>query len=71
MNAATRVQIIENLKFLKMAAIKSELENQLRQASESNIDYEQFLLDLTEIEVCSRLENGRKRRLRDAKFSQL
>jgi len=47
------------------------LEGCLRQARESSEDYAEFLLNLTEIEVATRMENGRKRRLRDAKFPLL
>jgi len=38
---------------------------------ENSQDYGQFLLNLTEVEVATRMENGRKRRIRDAKFPLL
>ncbi len=43
----------------------------LRQAKEGKIAYEEFLLNLTEIEVQVRRENGRKRRTREAGFPLL
>ena len=43
----------------------------LRQAKEGKIAYEEFLLNLTEIEVQVRRENGRKRRIREAGFPLL
>ena len=47
----------------------SHLEAQLRQARESKEDYAEFLLNLSELEVATRMENGRKRRIRDARFA--
>jgi DNA replication protein DnaC len=71
MNAAVKVQLMANLKYLKLAAVTAHLESHLRQAKEARQDYAQFLLDLTEVEVTTRMENGRKRRIRDAKFPLL
>lgn len=71
MNAAIKVRLIDNMKVLKLSAMIGHLEEQLRQARESSKDYEEFLLNLTELEVATRMENGRKRRLRDAKFPLL
>jgi len=71
MKAAVKAQLLANLKALKLSAIISQLEGCLRQARESSEDYAEFLLNLTEIEVATRMENGRKRRLRDAKFPLL
>ena len=71
MKAAVKVQLLANLKALKLSAMIAQLEGCLRQARESNEDYAEFLLNLTEIEVATRMENGRKRRLRDAKFPLL
>ena len=44
------------------------MEGQLRQAKQDKLSYEELLLNLTEIEVLSRKENGYKRRLSEAKF---
>jgi DNA replication protein DnaC len=71
MNPAVKVQLIENLKFLKLAAAKANLETCLRQAREAGSDPSEFLLSLTDLEVSSRMENGRKRRVRQAKFPLL
>ena len=71
MKAAVKAQLLANLKALKLSAMISQLEGCLRQARESSEDYAEFLLNLTEIEVATRMENGRKRRLRDAKFPLL
>ncbi|RLJ03476.1 MAG: AAA family ATPase, partial [Candidatus Aenigmatarchaeota archaeon] len=71
MNAGMKALLIENLKALKMSAMITNLDSHLRQASQDKLDYDEFLLNLTEIEVQVRLENGRKRRLREAKFPLL
>jgi DNA replication protein DnaC len=71
MKAAVRAQLLANLNALKLSAVISQLEGCLRQARESSEDYTEFLLNLTELEVATRMENGRKRRLRDAKFPLL
>jgi DNA replication protein DnaC len=68
MNAAIKAQLISNLKTLKLSAVVSHLESQLRQARESKEDYTEFLLNLTELEVATRMENGRKRRIHEARF---
>ncbi len=71
MSAALMAQLKANLKSLRLAAIGSQLESHLRQAKENSVDYAEFLLNLTDLEVATRLENGRKRRIRDAKFPLL
>jgi len=69
--AAVKVQLLANMKFLKLAGMISQFETCLRQAREKSEDYGEFLLNLTEIEVAVRTENGLKRRTRDAKFPLL
>lgn len=71
MNAGMKALLIENLKALKLSAMITNLESHLRQARQDKLDYDEFLLNVTEIEVQLRLENGRKRRLREAKFPLL
>ena len=71
MNAGMKALLIKNLKALKMSAMITNLDSHLRQARQDKLDYDEFLLNLTEIEVQVRLENGRKRRLREAKFPLL
>ena len=71
MNAAVMTQLKANLKVLRLAAIGSQLESQLRQTKEAGQDYAEFLLNVTDLEIATRMENGRKRRIRDAKFPLL
>ena len=71
MKPAVKVQLLENLRFLKLAAVTTNLEACLRQAREAGSDPSEFLLDITELEVASRMENGRKRRVQQAKFPLL
>jgi len=73
MKASVKARLTDNLKplTLKLSGMAAELEGSLRQAREGREDYDEFLLNLTELEVAVRMENGRKRRLRDAKFPLL
>ena len=68
MNAGMKMLLIENLKKLKLSTMIRDLESMIRQANQESLSYEEFLLNLSESEVQTRQENGRKRRLRDAKF---
>ena len=68
MNAGMKALLIENLKSLKLSTMISNLASHLRQAKQDKLEYEEFLLNLTEAEVQVRKENGCKRRLREAKF---
>ena len=60
-----------NLKALNLTNMARHLEQQLRQARDGGIDYGQFLLELTELELRIRSENSEKRRLKEAKFPLL
>jgi DNA replication protein DnaC len=71
MNAGMKALLMENLKTLKLSTMTRNLKGNLRQAQQDKLGYEEFLLNLTEIEVQVRKENGRKRRLREAKFPLL
>jgi DNA replication protein DnaC len=71
MNLAIKAQLLSNLKFLKLSAMLAELEVCIRQARESNTGYGEFFLHLTELEVAARMENGRKRRIKEARFPLL
>lgn len=71
MNAAMSVLLLDNMKTLQLSTMIKNLEAQLRQARENKIAYEEFLLNLTEIEVQVRKENGRKKRIKDAGFPLL
>jgi len=57
-----------NLKDLKLSAMAKEIDASLRQADESGIGYDEFLLDLARTEIESRAGNRLKRRIREAKF---
>jgi len=71
MNPAVMAALLGNLKSLRLSAMAADLDRQVRQAREEKQDYEEFLLNLTEVEVATQMENGRKRRIRDAKFPLL
>ena len=71
MKAAVEVVLQENLKALKLSTMLSHLKTYVRQAQESSDGYEEFLLNLTEIELQVRKESRLKRLLRDAKFPLL
>ncbi len=71
MNAGMKALLIENLKSLKLSTTIRNLQSHLRQARQEKLDYDEFLLNLTETEVQVRQENGCKRRLREAKFPLL
>ena len=71
MNAGMKALLNENMKALRLSTMSRNLKGYLRQAKQDKLSYEEFLLNLTEIEVQVRKENGRKRRLREAKFPLL
>ena len=71
MNAGMKALLNDNLKSLKLSTMIRNLQRHLRQAKQDKLDYDEFLLNLTEDEVLVRKENGRKRRLREAKFPLL
>jgi len=68
MNAGMKALLIDNLKKLKLSTMIRNLQGLIRQAKQDKLSYEEFLLNLSEAEVQARQENGRKRRLREAKF---
>lgn len=71
MNAGMKAMLTENLKTLRLSTMIGNLDNILRQARANKLDYDEFLLNLTEIEVQVRKENGRKKRIREAAFPLL
>jgi DNA replication protein DnaC len=71
MSPAVRAVLMGNLKELKLATMLKHFEESVRQSSESKASYEEFLLNLTEIELGVRKENGRQRRIREANFPLL
>ena len=71
MKDAILISLREHLKALKLSSMASDLETRLRQAKESGIGYDEFLLDLATTELQVRAENRQTRRIRDAKFPLL
>jgi len=71
MNAGMQALLMDNLKTLRLSTMIRNLEGHLRQARQDKLDYDEFLLNLADVEVQVRKENGRKRRLREAKFPLL
>lgn len=72
MSIATDTLLLEhNLKELKLTNMKQHLKQHLRQAREGGIDYTQFLLELTQIELHVRSNNREQRRIKEAKFPLL
>ena len=65
------ISLREHLKALKLSSMASGIETHLRQAKESGIGYDEFLLDLATTELQVRSENRLTRRIRDAKFPLL
>ncbi len=68
---ADALLVQHNLKALNLTNMARNLEQQLRQARDGGIDYGQFLLELTELELRIRSENREKRRLKEARFPLL
>ena len=68
MTDVTLMVLRENLKELKLSTMARDLEARLRQARESGIGYDEFLIDLTTDELQARSGNRLKRRIREAKF---
>lgn len=71
MSAATSMLLAENLKALTLTHMQRGLEKALAQAKAQGLDYAEFLLRLTDVELTVRAENRLKRRLRDARFPLL
>ena len=71
MKESTLLLLRENLKALKLSTMARSMEIHLRQAKDSGIGYDEFLLELTGIELQARSENRLTRRIRDAKFPLL
>ncbi len=68
MKEATLAALKGNLKALKLSSIAGNIEMHLRQGKEAGIGYDEFLLELTVVELQARAQNREKRRIREAKF---
>ncbi len=62
------MELKENLKALNLPNMVSSIEGLVRQAKETGIGYDEFLLNLTVSELQARAENRLARRIREAKF---
>ncbi len=71
MKEAILFELKANLKDLRLSAVLREIETNLRQAVDAGISYDEFLVDLTRLEIESRAANRLKRRIREAKFPLL
>jgi len=60
--------IKSNLKALRLPTIAAEFEKLARDAAESNQDYLDYLLRLTEMELAARTSNALNKRIKDAGF---
>lgn len=70
-NIATAVLLQHGLKSLNLTNMARHIEQHLRQARDGGIDYAQFLLELTELELRIRSDNREARRIKEAKFPLL
>jgi len=68
MNKIALFELKANLKNLRLSSMSKEIETSLRQASDTGIGYDEFLLDLTRTEIQIRVGNRLKRRIQEAKF---
>ena len=71
MTAGTLIELRANLKALNLSSMARNLEGLLRQAKESGIGYDEFLLDLTGAELQARAESRLNRRIKEARFPLL
>ncbi|MDZ4185245.1 MAG: ATP-binding protein, partial [Desulfuromonadales bacterium] len=71
MTAGTLIELQANFKALNLSSMARNLESSLRQARESGIGYDEFLIELTAAELQARAENSLNRRIREAKFPLL
>jgi len=71
MSVTEEMVLLQNLKALNLPTMVRNLDSHLRQARETSVDYSEFLLGLTEVELQVRSDNRFKRRMREAKFPLL
>lgn len=68
MKTGTWMELNANLKALNLSTMARNLEVAVRQARESGLAYDDFLLELTAAELQARADNSLHRRVREAKF---
>lgn len=71
MTVGTLIELRANLKALNLSNMSRNLEGRLRQAKETGVGYDEFLLDMTGAELQTRAEGRLNRRIREAKFPLL
>jgi DNA replication protein DnaC len=71
MKAGALMELQANLKLLKLSTMARDLESFVRQARETGIGYDQFLLNLIAAELQARSESRLNRRIRESKFPLL
>jgi len=71
MTVGALIELRANLKALNLSTMARNLEGLLRQAKETGIDYDEFLLDLTGAELQARAESRLNRRIKESKFPLL
>jgi DNA replication protein DnaC len=71
MTAGTLIELRANLKALHLPNMARNLEGLLRQAKESGIGYDEFLLDLSGAELQARAESRLNRRIKESRFPLL
>lgn len=71
MTMGTLIELQANLKALNLSSVARSLEGAIRQARESGISHEEFLVDLTRAELQARAEGRLNRRIKESKFPLL
>ncbi len=71
MTVGTLIELKANLKALNLSSMARNLDGHLRQAKESGINHEEFLLDLTTAELQTRGESRLNRRIKESRFPLL
>lgn len=71
MKEGTTIVLDQNLKDLNLRIMLESYPTVVRDAKESGISYEEFLLSLTDVELRIRGENRLKRRIKEARFPLL
>ncbi len=71
MTVGALIELRANLKALNLSTMARNLEGLLRQAKETGIAYDDFLLDLTGAELQARADSRLNRRIKESKFPLL
>ncbi len=71
MTVGALIELRANLKALNLCRVARDLEAILRQAKDSGIGYDEFLLDFTGAELQARAETRLNRRIKESKFPLL